>query len=475
MAKKKSDTPGGESAALAAIAADYSRSIPFSREAETSVLGAMLMDREAIGQAVELLQDKCFYSEPHRRLFSAVVSLYEKSVDVDPVTLSEQLRKDGALEDIGGVPFIFEVAGSVATAANVGHHAQIVREKFMLRRLIESCTTIIQESYQPVEDVDRMIDSAEEKIFQIQDFRLKEGFSPIRPIIHDIINDIEYRTHHNIEMTGVPTGFFDLDKLTVGLQKSDLIIVAGRPGMGKTSFCLNVGLNLALGTSKHPDPVPVAVFSLEMSKQQLVQRLLSSISHVPVGKMRTAKLTDLEWHNLNQAANRLFDAPVFIDDTPEISVLEIRAKSRRLKKMENIGLVVIDYMQLVRSVGRIESRQQEISMISRSLKALAKELDIPVIALSQLSRAVEGRQDRRPQLADLRESGAIEQDADLVVFIYRPEMYEITEQDGKSTENLAQIIVEKNRNGPTGTVELTFVKEFTTFRNISFREDAEAY
>lgn len=475
MPKKKSDNGKDSMAALAAMVPEFERSIPQSREAEACVLGAMLMDREAIGQAIELLHEKCFYSEAHCRLFSAVVRLYEKAVDADPVTLAEQLKKDGALEDIGGVPFIFEIANSVATAANVVHHARIVREKYMLRRLIESCTRIIQDSYQPVEDVDKMIDAAEEKIFQIQDFRLKEGFSPIRPIIHDIINDIEYRAHNKIDMTGIPSGFRDLDEVTVGFQKSDLIIVAGRPGMGKTSFCLNVALNLALGSRAHPDPVPVAVFSLEMSKQQLVQRLLSSIAQVTVGKMRTAKLTDLEWHNLNQAANRLFDAPIFIDDTPEISVLEIRAKARRLKKTENIGLLMVDYLQLVNSIGRAESRQQEISTISRSLKGLAKELDMPVMALSQLSRAVEGRQDRRPQLADLRESGAIEQDADLVVFIYRPEVYDILEVDGKSMENVAQIMVEKNRNGPTKTVELSFIKEYTSFRNLSFREEAEAY
>ncbi|HLA41149.1 MAG TPA: replicative DNA helicase, partial [Candidatus Glassbacteria bacterium] len=271
-----------------------------------------------------------------------------------------------------------------------------------------------------------------------------------------------------------PSGFRDLDELTVGFQRSDLVIVAGRPSMGKTAFCLNVALSLALGIREHPEPVPVAVFSLEMSKAQLVQRLLCSQAKVRINDMRRARLTDLQWHSLTQAADRLFEAPIFIDDTPAISVLEMRAKARRLHKKENIGLIIVDYLQLMHTVGRIESRQQEVSLISRSLKALAKELNVPVMALSQLSRAVEGRTDQRPKLADLRESGAIEQDADLVLFIYRPEQAGITEQDGRSTEGMAQVILEKNRNGPTGKADLLFVKEYTTFENLSFREEMEA-
>lgn len=274
-------------------------------------------------------------------------------------------------------------------------------------------------------------------------------------------------------MTGLPSGFRDLDEITVGFQKSDLVIVAGRPSMGKTAFALNVALSMACATPHHPEQVPVAIFSLEMSKQQLVQRLLCSQARVTINKMRRARLTDLEWHNLTQAANRLFEAPLFIDDTPSISILEMRAKARRLYKKEKIGMVIVDYLQLMRTVGRVESRQQEVSFISRSLKALAKELDIPVMALSQLSRAVEGRTDQRPRLADLRESGAIEQDADLVLFIYRPELSGITEIDGHTTEGLAQVILEKNRNGPTGSVDLLFVKEFTSFENLSFRQEME--
>jgi len=454
---------------------DFERKPPSSQEAEACVLGAMLMDREAIGIAIEMLEEGCFYIDQHKKLFKALVALYEKSIEVDPITLSEQLKKDGTLEEIGGLPFIYEIAGSVPTAANVSYHAQIVREKSMLRKLIQSCTTIIQQSYEPVEDVDKLIDLSEERIFQIQDFRLKEGFCPVRPIISDIINDLEHRAQHEITMTGLPSGFRDLDERTVGFQKSDLIIVAGRPSMGKTSFSLNVALSLALSTKEHPEQVPVAVFSLEMSKKQLVQRLLCSQAHVTVNKMRKARLTDLEWQRLSEAADRLFDSPIFIDDTPAISILELRAKARRLHKTENIGLLIIDYLQLVRTTGRIESRQQEISLISRSLKALAKELDIPVIALSQLSRAVESRPDRKPQLADLRESGAIEQDADLVLFIYRPEEYDIPQYEGHSTEGLAQVLLEKNRNGPTGKFFLTFAKEFFRFEDLSFREELEVF
>jgi len=450
------------------------RQVPYSQEAEICVLGGMLIDRDAIGVAVETLDAQCFYLEAHSKLYQAIVSLYEKSIEIDPVTLPDQLEKDGSLENVGGRSYILEVFSSVPTAANIAYHARIVLEKYMLRRLIESCSTIIQQAYEPVEDVDSLIDSSEQRIFQIQDFRLKEGFKQVNPIIHEIINDLEKRQQQNITMTGVPTGFRDLDKITIGFQNSDLVIIAGRPGMGKTSFCLNLALSLGCGMLReHPDPLPVAVFSLEMSQKQVVQRLLCSQARIPVTKMRTARLTDLEWGNLNNAANRLHDSPIFIDDTPEISVLELRAKARRLCKTENIGMLIIDYLQLMRVAGRTESRQQEISLISRSLKALAKELDIPVLALSQLSRAVEGRQDRRPQLADLRESGAIEQDADLVLFIYRPELYGIEELHGRNTEGLAEILVEKNRNGPTGNLELLFVKEFTRFENLSLREELE--
>ncbi len=450
------------------------RQVPYSQEAEVSVLGGMLIDREAIGVAVEMLDRQCFYLDAHRKLFSAIVALYEKSVEIDPVTLPDQLEKDGSLEAVGGRSYILEVFSSVPTAANITYHSRIVLEKYMLRRLIESCTGIIQQAYEPVEDVDKLIDSSEQSIFQIQDFRLKEGFVPVNPIIHEIISDLERRSQQNISMTGVPSGFRDLDNITVGFQKSDFVIIAGRPGMGKTSFSLNLALALGCGMLReHPDPLPVAIFSLEMSQKQVVQRLLCSEARIPVNKMRTAKLTDLEWEKLNNAANRLHDSPIFVDDTPEISVLELRAKARRLSKSENIGMVIVDYLQLMSVHGRQESRQQEISLISRSLKALAKELDIPVLALSQLSRAVESRHESRPLLSDLRESGAIEQDADLVLFIYRPEVYKIEEYKGRSTEGVAEILIEKNRNGPTGSLELLFVKEFTRFEDLSLREQLE--
>ena len=446
--------------------------VPWSQEAEEGVLGAMLIDKDAIDIAVRDLNEDCFHLEAHRNLFKAVVNLYEKNVVVDPVTLADQLEKDGTIDQVGGRANITDIFGSVPTSAHVEYHSRIVMEKHILRRLISSCSEIVRRSYEPVEDVESMLDEAEHEILKIQDFRLKDGIKPITPIIGELINDMEQRQLKNIEMTGIPSGFFDLDKMTVGFQNSDLIIVAGRPGMGKTSFCLNIATSLACRTSHHPEQVPVAVFSLEMSQKQLVQRLLSSQSSVTVPNMRKAKLTDMDWIKLNDAANLLHDAPIFIDDTPSISILELRAKARRLKKQHKIGVIIVDYLQLMRVARRnIESRQQEISEISRSLKALAKELDIPVVALSQLSRQVEGRQDKRPQLADLRESGAIEQDADMVIFIYRPEVYEITEADGRSTRGIAEILIEKNRNGPTGSVELHFVGEFTRFENLSFQED----
>jgi len=451
---------------------DFERKAPYAADAEASVLGAMLMDREAIGLVIEMLDEECFYVDTHRKLFKAMIALYEKSIEVDPVTLLEQLKKDGTLEEIGGLPFIYEITGSVPTSANVAFHARIAREKSMLRKLIESCTKIIQEAYQPVEDVDKLVDYSEERIFKIQDFRLKKGPEAVGPLIHDIIHELEVRGKSDSPMTGIPTGFRDLDELTVGLQKSDLVIVAGRPSAGKTAFCLNVALNLACPTREHPEQVPVAVFSLEMSKQQLIQRILCTTGHVQVNRMRKGELTDLEWHQLTEAANRLFEAPIFIDDTPAISVLELRAKARRLHKTENLGLLIVDYLQLVTTSGRVESRQQEVSYISRSLKALAKELDIPVMALSQLSRAVEARTDQRPRLADLRESGAIEQDSDMVLFVYRPEQAGKEKMpDDRSTKYLAQLILEKNRNGPTDTVELVFVKEFTQFKDKSFLEE----
>jgi len=447
---------------------DIEQKAPYSQEAEIGVLGAMLLDQEAISQAVEALGAACFYYEAHRKLFGAIVTLYEKSIEIDPVTLADQLEKDSSLEEVGGRDYILEIFSSVPTAANIAHHARIVREKYMLRRLMASCTEIIREAAQPVEDTDRLIDTAEEKIFQIQDFRLKEGFSQLKPLIRDSIDELEQRQKHGTTMTGVPSGFLDLDQLTGGFQQSDLVIIAGRPSMGKTSFCLNVALSLAVGEN----PTAVALFSLEMSKKQLTQRFLCLYGKVNLNKLRTARLTDLEWTKLHQAANALYEVPIFIDDTPEISPLELRAKARRLKKSDNIGLIMIDYMQLMRGVGKPENRTQEISQISRSLKSLAKELDIPVLALSQLNRAVEGRQDRRPQLADLRESGAIEQDADLVLFIYRPEVYGITTLEGRdNVEGVAEIILEKHRNGPTGRLELLFTKEYTQFENLSIRQE----
>lgn len=434
---------------------------PQSIEAEMAVLGSMLIDKEAVGKVVEILDEFCFYKEAHRKIYAAAVHLYEKNEPVDIVTLSEELKRRKELEGVGGSYYLTELVESVPSAANVEYHAKIVLEKALLRKLISTATEIITESYEAQEDVDELIDKAEHKIFSLSEKRLRKGFVPINPIMHDTFEVLESYHQRRGGVTGIPTGFYRLDELTSGLQKSDLIIVAGRPSMGKTAFCLNVARNVAINAK-----IPVGIFSLEMASYQLAMRMLCSEARVDAHKLRTGKLPKDDWQKLSLSVGHLAEAPIYIDDTPAPGILEIRAKARRLKVERNVGLIIIDYLQLIQGPKNAETRQQEISLISRSLKALAKELDIPVMALSQLSRAVETRGgDRRPVLSDLRESGALEQDADLVLFIYRPEVY--------GHEGPAEIIIGKQRNGPTGIVKLSFISEYARFENLSYMEEEE--
>lgn len=440
---------------------------PYSEDAEQAVLSAMLMDQDAILRATEFLDDTMFYREGNRRIFRAMLSLSGRGDVIDPLTLTEELSRTGELEASGGRDYISFLVDAVPTSANIEYHARIVREKSLRRRLIEVSTAIVAEAFESAAPATELLDAAEHKIFEVNQSRGSEGFTRIKELLWPTMERIELLHRGGESITGVPSGFKDLDEITAGFQPSDLIIVAGRPSMGKTALILNIVQNAALDTE-----VPVAVFSLEMSKEQLVQRLLTSEGRVDAQRLRKGKLHDEEFVRLGRAAGILTHAPIWIDDSPAMGLLEMRSKARRLKIDNNIGMVVIDYLQLMQGPTNTESRQAEISYISRSLKALARELKIPVVALSQLSRAPEQRtgENKRPQLSDLRESGAIEQDADLVMFIYRQEVYDgPTDKDGNSLEGRAEIIVGKQRNGPTGLVNLYFNKTFTRFENYSAR------
>ncbi len=439
----------------------YDRTPPHSSEAETSVLGAMLLEKVAVTKALEHLDESCFHRYSHRIIFRAMSQLFDDNKIIDPITLTEELRRRNDLEKAGGQVYITELLESVPTAANVEYHIKIVLEKALLRKLIESATGIISEGYEAKGDVNDILDRAESKIFEISQHRVKEGFISVKHILKSAFELIETLHQRKGGVTGIETGFVELDKMTAGLQDSELIVIAGRPSMGKTSFALNISQFAAVERG-----IPVAVFSLEMSKDQVVQRLLCSEARIDGSKLRTGFLSEADWPKLATAAGILADAPIYIDDSPSTTILEMKAKSRRLKSEVNLGLIIVDYLQLIQGPRGSENRQQEISSISRSLKALAKELKIPVVALSQLSRAPEMRKDRRPTLADLRESGAIEQDSDVVVFIYRSEQYDRT-----GNEDIAEIIIGKQRNGPTGTIELFFRKESTTFENLTRRAE----
>ncbi|MCY0878142.1 MAG: replicative DNA helicase [Firmicutes bacterium] len=429
---------------------------PQSPDAEVSVLGAILIHAGAMSRAVELLQPDDFYQEAHRLIFDAAVNLFNRGQPVDVVTVGEELRQQNLLERVGGLPYLMELASLVPTAAHVDHYAQFVKDSASLRRLIDTATRLIQESYKAERSPRELLDWAQQELFSLTRGGQREVVK-LHDVLIDTFTRLEQLYENKGKLVGVPTGFHDLDRLTAGLQPSDLIIVAARPSMGKTMLCLNLARHVAVH-----EKVPVAIFSLEMSREQLALRLLSAESELPAHRLRTGELDGEMWGTLSRALGHLSEAPIYIDDTPGISALELRAKARQLKMQHHIGLIIVDYMQLMQG-RRAENRQQEISDISRSLKALARELDVPVVALSQLSRAVESRNDKRPMLSDLRESGAIEQDADIVAFLYREDYY------SKDAENpdMTELIIAKQRNGPTGTIHLLFKKDVGKFLNVA--------
>ncbi|MBI5682365.1 MAG: replicative DNA helicase [Deltaproteobacteria bacterium] len=443
---------------------------PQNIEAEQSILGGILLDDTAINKVVEILggDGSDFYLDAHKKVFQTMVSLSDKGIPIDIVTLSDALRNAGSIEAVGGASYVAVLADAVPTAANIAYYAKIVREKSILRRLITAATEIVTRSFDGSEGIDDFLDDAERIIFQVSQDKIRQSFFKIEDLIKDTFRTIERLYDKKEHITGVASGFVEFDKMTAGFQPSDLIIVAGRPSMGKTSFCLNIAQYAAIESK-----VPVAIFSLEMSKEQLVQRMLSSEARVDSSRIRRGFLEDKHWGKLTRAAGTLSESPIYIDDTPAMTVLEMRAKTRRLKmEKDGLGLVIVDYLQLMRGRGGASNREQEISDISRSLKAMAKELNLPVVALSQLSRRPELRgENREPQLADLRESGAIEQDADVVVFLYREEYYKPCEcpHDLSCTcgrRGTADIIIAKQRNGPTGKVKLAFQNKFTAFANL---------
>ena len=431
---------------------------PQSKEAEQSVLGSMIIDKEAIYAAAELLADQDFYSTAHQKIFSGIISLSEKGEPVDLVTLSEELQQNQCLEDVGGRSYLVTLANAVPTAANVQYHSQIVREKAILRALIQAATGIVSRGFDAPANVDEFLDEAEQLIFEIGRRGKHQGFASLKDVLVQAFDSIEKLYDEKKGVTGLATGFADLDRITSGLQKSDLIVIAARPSMGKTTLALNMTQQIAV-----KEKMPTAFFSMEMSKEQLAQRLLCSEAQIDAQNMRRGFLSQDEWHKLTRAVGPLSESPLYIDDSATLSVMEVRAKARRLKAEKGLQAIFVDYLQLMRGFSRFESRQQELSEISRALKALAKELSVPVVALSQLSRAVEKRPDRRPILSDLMESGGIEANADLVMFIYREAYYTKDTEKG----NIAEISIAKQRNGPTGMLELYFLDRFTKFANIA--------
>ncbi|TAK66641.1 MAG: replicative DNA helicase [Bacteroidetes bacterium] len=444
---------------------------PQAVDVERSVIGAMLIDREALPKALEALDGTSFYNPTHQKYFNAMIALFEKGDPVDAVTLVEELRRRGQLNPTEDPVYITQLTLNISSSANVEYHARIVLEKALKRGLIAASTDVASRAYNETEDALDLLDEAEAKIFQISERRLKKAATPIKRALSDTFELLQTIHGQHGGVTGVPSGFHVLDDLSGGFQNSDLIIIAGRPSQGKTAFALSIARNAATDRNK---PTSVVIFSIEMAEQQLAIRMLASEAKVDAHKLRTGRLPEAEWTKLSRSVGKLAEAKIFIDDTPALGILELRAKARRLKAEHNIGLVIVDYLQLIQGPKSSESREREISMISRSLKALAKEINIPVIALSQLNRAVEGRSDKRPMLSDLRESGAIEQDADVVMFVHRPETYGITEvkdEDGTpiSTEGIAEIIIGKQRNGPTGIVRLSFRKEYAGFERLAHR------
>ncbi|HTG71716.1 MAG TPA: replicative DNA helicase [Candidatus Udaeobacter sp.] len=436
----------------------FDRVPPQNLEAEQAVIGAILLQAEALITAMERVRSEDFYSGPHRLIYEAMVEIAENNQPVDLVTLTAHLQDQQLLEEIGGVSYLAKLANSVPTAANVDYYAQIVEEKSMLRRLIRTATNIVSDGYANSEDVGVLLGDAEKKILEISNRRSGSGFISIRDVLMEVFEKVEQLYADKGGTTGIPSGFTDLDRMTAGFQRSDLIIVAARPSVGKTAFALNIAQNVGVRARE-----TVAIFSLEMSAAQLVQRMICAEANVDAQRMRTGHLEGDDWEKLTMAIGSLSEAQIFIDDTPGITVAEIRAKCRRLKKEKGLGMILIDYLQLISGRGKAgENRQQEVSEISRTLKQIARELEVPVIALSQLSRGVEQRQDKRPMMSDLRESGSIEQDADIVSFLYRDDYYD-KESEKK---DIIEIIIAKQRNGPVGTVELVFLKKYNKFVSI---------
>ena len=435
---------------------------PQNIEAEMAVLGSMLLEEEAVGNAVEIVNESYFYRDAHQKIYLAITDLFQSNKAVDLITLAEALEKSGQLEEVGGPSYLASLANVVPTAANVVYYAKIVKEKYLLRTLIKVATKIISTSYEPREDVDVILDEAEKMVFDIVSRRVVGEVLELKEIIKKNVEIIDGLYQKKKHITGIATGFDDLDKSTAGFQNSDLIIIAGRPSMGKSALATCIAEHVGVLEKR-----PVAIFSLEMAKEQLGQRMLCSHAKIDLNKLRSGFLSKEDWQRITMAASKLSEGKVYIDDTAALNPLEIRAKARRLKSRFGIELLVVDYLQLMRGSGRTDNRQQEISDISLNLKALARELNIPVIAVSQLSRAPERRDDFRPRLSDLRESGAIEQDADVVLLLFREEYYNPSESNKGKTE----IIIAKQRNGPTGKLDLTFIKEYTRFENLSRREE----
>jgi replicative DNA helicase len=444
---------------------------PAVPEIEASVLGAMMIEKEAVPKALEMLAPESFYVKAHRIIFEAMISLFDSDEPIDTVTLYEELKKRGDLEEIGGAVYLSKLSQNIPSAANIEYHAKIILEKQILRGLISSAHQIAKSAYEGSSDAFEILDEAERKIFEITESHLSKSYQGMDRAVRDAMEYIETIHSTTHQRFSVPTGFFELDEILGGLQKSDLIILAARPSIGKTALALSIARNAAIDHK-----VPVGIFSLEMATMQLIIRMICAEARINAHLVRTGKLPHSEGPKLSKTVHKLTDAPIYVDDTPASTVLEIRAKARRLKSEKGIGLIIIDYLQLMTGPASAESREREISHISRSLKSLAKELNIPVMALAQLNRAVEARSDKRPMLADLRESGSIEQDADVVMFLNRPEMYGMEKDiNGESWEGVAEVIVGKQRNGPTGSVKLAFVKEYARFENLAHARQIEEF
>lgn len=450
-----------KSDSMKALALEHGKLPPQAVDLEEATLGALMLERDAVTDVIEILKPEAFYKEAHQRVFGAIQKLFEKGEPVDILTVTAQLKKTGELDIVGGPYYISQLTNRVASTANIEYHSRIIIQKFIQRELIRISSTIIKDAYEDTTDVFELLDKAEGEFFGVAEGSIRKNYDKMSSLIKQALTQIETAKNNKSTVTGVPSGFTGLDRLTSGWQRSDLLILAARPGMGKTAFVLSMARNMAVEHN-----VPVGVFSLEMSSVQLVNRLISSEAELPQDKLRKGDLADHEWEQLHAKIGRLSDAPLFIDDTPSLTVFEFRAKCRRLKQRHNIQVIIVDYLQLMTTGGDNKgNREQEISTISRTLKSIAKELDVPIIALSQLSRNVEQRgASKRPQLSDLRESGAIEQDADMVMFIYRPEYYGLTElEDGRPTDGLAELIIAKHRNGALDTVFLKFIGHFAKF------------